>query len=1451
MDLPTISIPTLQVPKPIAGSGGHRFIDGDTLVNEEGNLLRIQGLSAPEIRRLMDSGYLKPGTPGGLEATKQIEQLANEFGYNNVKYLTNDKGEPLRDVHGRQLVRLTDDYGRDFTETLTRYGINKLSRYSSEEEVDKYRWGMAQKSNNNLLDKPLNNFEKANVILDDTIKSEQWYDTEFAKAALNEQELARLHADRQPGESLSAYAWRKKEAATYTGSRVQQRHQDRTLDNKALHPWSESFDVGWNGVIEALYGAAELIGEKTGINWIETLGEKGIKRQREYLASKPELKLNLLKPVLDEAGNVISNEWDINGIGEFFEYTGNMLAVSLPYMGVTAAGTLLSPMTGGTALATATGVGMARTAGLSMMAPVSMYTGMTWNDMEGDNKSATLAVAGGLTMSVLDRLGVTLLMGKMTGTLLSPKYREAMARAFKNKPENSNISMAQAREAVAQITRMEAAKLVGDAAKVAKDQLRYGNIIRSFAARAGIGFGIESHTEVGQELTQYLAATLGSDKPFDTVELHNRLVNAWVAGGTLGSAFSVPGTAYDAGAWADVKIRKAPAEAKRKSDESRMQQEEEAHLHSYWKEGDTLPRDVKVGDIKEKYAHGKPLTIQKIYTDLKKSAQHREASRNAEIQTLQLQLSDPQLPTDIRTNILQKLRELRNYSGFEEKKVAGRKQLKDREIWQQVKDAAKSFPILWRGATKHFFKDSAEKSPEVRHYAAGLGAFLHPVYAGEALENFKHNTLTFFKNQLGNIVVGPNDSREFSEASLAKALGYKNIDRLGISKKVYNFYNALAIKDSNGKIIGSTPIDEIDWSTMPTEIRANKNFYLNLGKRLKEFSQRLLDEQKNSREFYFNEDGTVSSIKTGKEFEAGFIENYIGRYRSIDKVKIEKDKEGFIKDLMSARNFSRREATNLADAILDNDEILDENTMFEVGKGVHIPSQHRQRKLNMADDPVLSKWMEQDLFMNISNAAKSAARYVTYQRFIGDNNEILNEGIEQAIESGSISREEGNAHAAFIQDYLDGESGNYKKIESQKIANLQKNLLVWTTLAGLPMATISSLVEYMMISRALTPEQINNVLKDSANEFAKAIWETMTTATPNMKWATSTEGQLAKEKRQARLKRLGYFSWDTGAAQTTGATENTFASRYFLDKYFRIILLQQWTDMTRNIRGAQADDFIMHHLGIIRDQRKSGALYDNEVQESEEHLRNLGINIEELLEIDDLPIIKPNDQTREEFLDNKRKGNERLDRILADAEYNFINEAVALPGTANRPLFYQNPHLALFTQFQGFIATFTANHIPRMWGDYIKRGTPSMKYNAFAIMTLMIAMGFVSQYLKDLLKYQQASPYLDHMEKLQRGLGASGMLGVAERPLNFFFPIYETSSSNIVEEVFHGIGGEAAAISNLSKVVTGAAQVVEGAVSDSSMQPGLYKLLKGSPGTGPFNEFNKKVSGAIADVFES
>ena len=53
-------------------------------------------------------------------------------------------------------------------------------------------------------------------------------------------------------------------AKDYSDLLVQVRHTDRTLSNKALHPWSESWDIGWTGVIEGL-----ALAERDVLDWKE------------------------------------------------------------------------------------------------------------------------------------------------------------------------------------------------------------------------------------------------------------------------------------------------------------------------------------------------------------------------------------------------------------------------------------------------------------------------------------------------------------------------------------------------------------------------------------------------------------------------------------------------------------------------------------------------------------------------------------------------------------------------------------------------------------------------------------------------------------------------------------------------------------------------------------------------------------------------------------------------------------------------------------------------------------------------------------------------------------------------------------------------------------------------------------------------------------------------------
>ena len=1285
----------------LKNSGGHSFIDGDTLRNDQGQLIRIGGLEAAEIAHLTENG-LEPGTAGGDQAASSIQNLANKFGFNNVIYETNEDGSyKLDDTGSRIMGRITDDAGRDYTQMLSKHGINQLGMYSTDDDILAAQFGTAERAGN--IGEPINDWEKAKVQIDEATNAEMNYEQKFKRAALDERTLAQYNMPQQPGETFTNYRKRKKLADQFVPGQVQIRNLDRTIENKAENPLSEGIDVGLTGMLEGLYGMAELVGESTGFDWLKNIGEDGIQKQRAYLADKPELKLSAFKPVLDKNGVVIDNEWDINGVGEFFEYLGTNAAVSIPYMANTVGATLLSPLT----------------FGASMLSPAAIYTGQTWNEMEGDNKNAGIAIAAGVTQAILDRLGIEGILG---GSILKSETRNTIIKEIMK----TGVTKSVAQQTLGKMTRLEVASFIGSAAKTAAAQLTSRNVLRALLAQSAKGFISEASTETAQELTGYMAAVAGSDKVFDAVQLESRLLNAAIAGGTMGSTFAIPGVAYDAGAWADVAVRQAPAEAKRLSFAGKYAEDEKK-------------KTGKVSSIQENNAQTK--------IDLNK-----RTGQTAE---------------------------------FSERVEAGNAAKKSKSGFDKIKDAWKEAPVLWRGSTRMIFTEKLQSaSRALRKMADMFGGNLQRIYSGSNFENRKKHILTEYRNSVS------------SPAEYAKEAGFKNLNQPQLSKIIYQF----------GRWAGKKKLKPRDWNNLPAELQEHRAWLAKYYAETTTLADKLYSDQ-------------VAAGATG----LNRLENYLLRYKSFNKAAIEKDKNGFIKALQDNYNFSNIDATELTNNILNQETLVGEQDTFTVGKGKFIPAAHRKRTLNLAENTNFDAYMESDAFTNISNAAKSSARYVTYQEFLGNNNEVINELLNQALEEG-VSSSDVNKIAAELQDYLDAESGNYKRLDNDTLAKIQKNLGLWTTIAGLPLATISSFVELAITMQGLTKQQISTTIMNASKEMAQAIWSTIKNPT-----LSSTEKQLQKEQRQSNIKRLGFFDWDVGAAQTTGATENTHASRHLLDKYFKIIGLQQWTDYTRSIRASIADDFIMDKVNAITNQRQSGSLFTNAIQEAEEQLRNLGINVDRIIEM--------NSQAGPWTVEQSAE----FDAMMLEAEFNFVNQAIALPGTANRPLYYQNQHLALFTQFQGFIATFTANQIPRMWGEYIARGTPAMKYNTFAVMSTMIMLGFVSQYLKDLIKYGKPSPYLDDVEKFQRALGSSGLLGTGERVINFAFPIYESSSDNVGEWFFNTASGEAAALSNVSRVAGGVGKIVEG-----KTDKGVYDILKTAPFIGPFNQFNR----FIAELFK-
>ena len=129
-----------------------------------------------------------------------------------------------------------------------------------------------------------------------------------------------------------------------------------------------------------------------------------------------------------------------------------------------------------------------------------------------------------------------------------------------------------------------------------------------------------------------------------------------------------------------------------------------------------------------------------------------------------------------------------------------------------------------------------------------------------------------------------------------------------------------------------------------------------------------------------------------------------------------------------------------------------------------------------------------------------------------------------------------------------------------------------------------------------------------------------------------------------------------GAATTTGVSEVNKTQQHIYQNFFKYIGLQGFTNFTRALRVSMAGDFMTNKAELIAKQRRSGEEKTREIQQAEEQLRNLGLDVDfyvSTLEKQGAGV--PLSQVEEEYLANQTR----------EASYNFVNEAIALPGAAN------------------------------------------------------------------------------------------------------------------------------------------------------------------------------------------
>ena len=1261
---------------------GKTFFDADTLIDGEGNKFRLAGVQAPEVEKFTSDGYDR-GTAGGQVATETIANLANSQGFTNVVPVLDENGEPMVDNFGRQIVDLRDSTGKSFESALLEAGVMQPTTYETTSEADRltYELGELRRNQKALRGEPSDTeWDKARDVVLSGMEDEGHKQMGFRETALNEKQLA----------LANQYGY----GHYYQQKNVQFRDPGRSLSNESLNPFSDSWEQGWLGVAEGAYGMANLLGESWDIDPLAEFGEQGVERIHSKLQT--------------DFGTTLTDWRDVHDISDGWDFVTNNMAMSLPYMIGTVGAVGVGTLAGGPV-----GAAIALSPGL-------VYAGQTWNEMEGE-KNAGIALASGLAQATLDRLGI----GFITGTVKGVGGKELLQRGV-NELVKQGYKKEVAEKMVADASRKELAGFLGDAATIAKQQITAKKVGQTLAAKAFLGAGGEGLTEVGQETIAYTGATLGSEKKFDWGDLRERQLAAFVAGSALGGAFSVPGAAYDVGAWADVAVRQAPADARRLSQAGR-------------------------------------------YAEL-------EVSREGRVKSVsELNEETTQYINDKGDTIV----------SLDERVDADRNRRTRRTFGESVGEMLQGIPSLWQGSVRYIVPDHIKsQSRAARKLADIFGGQLQRTFSGAAFENEKHHRVAIYKNMV------PIPDKVFAIFNNGK-VPVKKSDKGKISDVIYSQLRGAL--DAKGNF---------DPNLVPDG--PQKGAILALQAQLQSLSDKMWQDQKKHNP------------------DLGKLNNYLTRYKAFNKAAIAKNKTAFVEALVDHKGMDLDTANQIADAIASNPEINDFGEAFSAVNGEFTPGSHQRRTLDLAEHPAFRDFMETDLFANVSAAAKSAARYTTQQDYVGKNGEKV-AALLQEMQDEGVAPEVVNKVAAGMKNYLDAESGNYKRAQSKfgkDLEKVQKNFMTWSTLAGLPLATISSFVELALTQRGLTQDQITGKngkggLKAIGRELGGFFDEYFGQI------ADYSVGRAPSEVSggRSRLRELGFYEWDVGAATVSGTTEINAWQQSLFDKFFKATGLTQWTNYTRAVRAAIAGDYINDKLQLIIDTDPDNPT--NASQEARESLRNIGINVDDMLDVYRATLRGEMTPELEAILEeNAREGT-----------FNFINDAVALPQSANRPLIYQDPRFALFTQFQGFIATFTANHIPKLWGEYVKRGTPAMKYNAFAIMTTMIMLGFASQYLKDLIKYGSGeNPYLDDPEYIQRGIRASGLLGTSERVLDIFSPIYEQRHKSPTDWLFKQATGESPAVANLARAAKGTKQVATGEFSE-----GARNLWKTAPVVSPLS----------------
>jgi len=1319
------------------------FIDFDTIKDISNNRYRLRDIDAGEVWNV-DSGVLGSAQVGAQELTTQAAILANHYGFNRIVKTGENSGN-------REVIDLVNNSGQNLSDFAVEERLVGANRNTSNEVLTNRMLNAFVDEIKTATD-PSQVGDRSREIINNAIR-ESGVSPMFGQSASDEEEYAlskkvysydytkglsealENEQDPEKKQAIQNALYNQKNSQNPYVT-VDNRQNDRTIDNIAYSQFSTSLGLGLENTVQSLYGLAEMSGEKSGWEWLKEKGRTGIARS---------------EAVTERAPTVISRFEDIDGIGDSFTWLTNNVAMSIPFMAAAIGGSLLTGPLGGVAA-----LGRAGSLVVGSAPSTLLTTGSIWNSMPDGEKSAGLALLGGFSVGLLDRFGFTgtpkaLARGTSAQSgSMKELFKEVNSDVVKALVDRDGLTPFEAALRVSTASKSLLVKMADDLGLEASKLLRELKLSKEIIRQIATATTREAATETVQTAIEEVSAVYGTSAELNPAAFKEALITSAIIGGVFGTSFAAPSALKQANDRASILYDVANADKARSDlDEFAL---EDQRLEAKDKRGVPL----------------QPVTIDDVLRD--------HATYNV------------QSSTD---------------KDVEDRAKAGKIARKEEGIFRRSLDAVINRP---GGLYKAMTVTMLDK----------IG--LRRTDGTRKLKVSRFGSL--FAELAINAGVSHQEWIQWTRGRLTSTI--PSADRvagmLGVNVRTANRIMRKAVEDmANGMDYVGPKAEQV------AEVLA---FYKQQQVKLKE---------------QYNDLGLFDEMNLLKGDYA------LLTIRGLDQKAIKDDREGFAKVLIEA--FRGNSQAKVTPAGLATYKALAEQYIDRL---LGVDAKTAAMELNQGYNTTtgaFSPYMNKNVLGSYRDGVANIAKYAGDLKYLGKNKSILTNAINEMVATKEINESEANELAAAMQDYMEIANGDYGAWDSPWIKSVQDNLILVTFLRGMGFSALASWPELGLTQLGVPEEVAFRHMSAHAKEGAKSLAEYMNFMASNIpgspiprkiytKKDMETMENDTGELRDNLLEELGYKGTAGSAVRQQGIEISNW-QQTLANNYAKVVGLTNITDYTRGIRVAMAADVVSHYADILANDPDAET---NMGREAFTELRTLGIEIPFFL---DLHGRWKNDPSKS--FENSEAGEIEKARFkdnLQLASLRFVDQAMVNPLPGRVPKGYKLQKLAIFNQFQGYIANFTSKILPRILGQ-VTSGAPGLTTNAIATSMAMVSAAMLATMLRDEIKYGETTPYLDDYDKFRRVIFSSGLLGTSERLLQGISPLYGSRSalptgdnaiSAGVSSAIDGLLGESAAYGTATDVLTGAYELGFG-----DNRKAAEKALKLLPLTSSINQLNTSI----------